>query len=324
MESRVDTLDSQRYAFFPIRFQNLLEYRDQQMNVFWSAKEVDFRGDRNAWDELDENTKQYIKFLLFLFAQLDGIVNENLVENFKKETSFCKECSMFYAIQEAIEWVHNETYSLLIKAFIRDPAEQEKGLNSIMHYPAIAAIADWCFEWMCKEKPLTERIIAFACVEGIIFSSAFAGIYWIKRKNTLHGLTKANEWIARDEAIHTEFAIALYHTLTTTLQREAPLSQKRITAIIKSAVSVTEAFTRNAMQLDLVALSADEMVEYVKCTADRLSAALGFEAIYSAKNPFEWMKVISLPNKTNFFESKVSEYTRQTTLDYEFDLSTPF
>ena len=316
--------DLSELSFYPIQYPELLELRDRQQNVHWTAKIIDYRGDRTAWDTLDHHTREYIKFLLFLFAQLDGIVNENLIRHFKEETSFIKECKYFYAIQEEIETIHNETYSLLIMAFVRDIEEQKRGLNSIAHFPSIRAIADWSFRWMDPSLPLTERIIAFACIEGIIFSSAFAGIYWIKRRNILHGLTIANEYIARDEAIHTEFAIALYHLLTSKINRFPLLSDVRVTEIIRSAVDVTEQFTRHAMGLSLVGLDADEMMQYVHCTADRLASSLGTPSIYQAANPFHWMKVIGLPNKSNFFERKVTVYTKEKTSDFTFDLDTPF
>lgn len=317
--------DLERFAFLPIENPELDSFYQEQKNVMWTAQELDYSNDRNHWDALDADSQHYIKFLLFLFAQLDGIVNENLVENFKKETSvFSKDCSKFYAYQEAIEWSHNETYSLLIKTFIRDPEEQKRGLNSVKHFPAIRKIAVWAKSWMSRDVPLVERIIAFACIEGIIFSSAFAGIYWIKRRNILHGLTKANEWIARDEGIHTRFAVSLYHHITSVWKKEKIVSQERIHEIVKSATETTEEFTRTAMNVHLVGLNADDMVGYVKCTADTLCKSLGCDAIYNVENSFEWMAVISLPNKTNFFESKVSEYAREAEGEFVFDLDAKF
>jgi ribonucleotide reductase beta subunit family protein with ferritin-like domain len=275
---------------------------------------------------LDVDTQTYIKFLLFLFAQLDGIVNENLVENFKEETAkYAKECSMFYAIQEAMEWGHNETYSMLIAAFIRDPEERQRGLNSIANFPSIRKVAEWAYMWMDPRRPLLERVIAFTCIEGVIFSSAFAGIYWIKRRNILHGLTKANEWIARDEAIHTRFGVSLYRHITEIWETEAGKPSETIVHnIIRSAVETCEEFTRDAMNVQLVGLVADDMVLYVKCTADRLSTALGYRPIYYANNPFDWMVVISIPNKSNFFETKVSEYAREGEGEFKFDRGVAF
>lgn len=294
----------------------------------WTLSDLDFATDRADWYRLDENTKEYIKFLLALFAQLDGIVNENLVKNFKEETrELAKECGYFYAYQEAIECTHNETYSNIIKSFVGDPVQQQQCLNSIKHFPAIRKIAEWSAEYMDRTVfSLLERMVAFACVEGIIFSSAFAGIYWIKRKNILHGLTQANEWIARDEGLHTRFAIALYHHMVRIWKTHPPLSIERVHTIIQSAVNVTADFTRTAMRTDLVGLNADDMVKYVQRTADVLCDSLGYDMIYNVQSPFDWMAIISLPNKTNFFESKVSEYAKEATTEegFVFDLNADF
>lgn len=319
-------MDLERFAFLPIENPGLDEIYQDQKNIMWTVSDIDFSNDRSHWDRLDEDTQYYIKFLLSLFAQLDGIVNENLVENFKKETSaFSKDCSKFYAYQEAIEWTHNETYSFLIKTFIRDKEEQKRSLNSIKHFPSIRAIARWAKHWMSSRHPLVERIIAFACIEGVIFSSAFAGIYYIKRRNVLHGLTKANEAIARDEALHTRFAVVLYHHITEIWKKAPPLPEERVHAIINSAVTTTEEFTRTAMNVHLVGINADDMVSYVKCTADVLCESLGYKPLYSCANPFDWMTIISLPNKTNFFESRVSEYAKESgTETFVFDLDADF
>ena len=336
--------DLTRFAFLPIKYEKLKEYYDEQKRVFWTAEEISYKTDRADWDKLgkeDPNAQEYIKFLLYLFAQLDGIVNENLMKNFEEETSFIKEAGFFYAIQKAVEVTHNETYSMLIKSFVRDLDEQLRGLNSIKHFPEIRKIAEWCWKWMDRARPLPERIIAFACIEGIIFSSAFAGIYWIKRRNILAGLTKANEWIARDEGIHTKFAVALYHTIMDIIKHfddlDMPmklaivnirehfleLTSEKVHAIISSAVETTAAFTRGAMRCDLVGLDAERMIQYVQCTADNLATSFGFPAIYNVSNPFDWMVIIGLPNKTNFFEGKVSEYSRPEKSDDIFDLNTP-
>lgn len=311
-----------KYSFLPIRYEGLEHFYQTQKNVFWTPAEIDFSNDRNDWDRLDDSTKIYIKFLLFLFAQLDGIVNENLVNNFKKETSeFCKEIGFFYAIQEAVEVIHNETYSIMIKTFIRDLKEQNEGLNSIEHYPEIKKIAEWAFEWMKPEKPLGERIIAFMCIEGIIFSSAFAGIYWLKRifPGKLNGLIKANEWIARDEGTHVGFGLEMFKTALKQGWIKS-ISQNRVKSIIKSAVEVTEHFTRNAMKVHLVGLTADSMVQYVYSVADYWCNKLIHKKIYNVENPFDWMLTISLVNKSNFFEVKVTEYARQKH-DENFDFN---
>lgn len=312
--------ESQSLAFLPIQNPAIDALYQKLKRTRWTTSEIDFADDRNSWSVQDEDTKRYVKFLLFLFAQLDGLVIENLVENFKKETvKLAKECKAFYAEQESNETTHNETYSFLIKAFISDEVEQSEGLNSINHYPAIRKIAKWSYEWMDRDLPLTKRAIAFCCIEGIIFSSAFAGIYWIKRKNRLLGLCKANEWIARDEGVHTEFGVCLYHHMTAIWKKFASLTTEEVHSIIKSAVAVTEEFTLDAMNCHLVGLDANAMMEYVKCTADVLAVSLGYPVIYGVKNPFEWMKILSVANKTNFFESKVTEYSTAAASDKKWD-----
>lgn len=316
--------DFTKYSYFPIKYPVLEKYYQRQKEMFWTAQEIDYREDRKDWDELDADTAQFIKFILFFFAQADGIVNENLIENFKRETGEYKEARMFYAAQEFIEVGHNETYSMLIEAFIRDPDEKAKAFNAIKYYPSIRKIADWIFKWMRSGQPLIERVIVFACVEGMFFSGAFAGIYWIKRKNILKGLCKANEFIARDEALHTEFAIALYHVITAVDKKYAPLPETRVHEIIGGAMDAAEEFTRDALRVDLIGMNADDMVDYIKCTANRLAESLGYRKLYEVENPFDWMAVIGLPNKSNFFETRVTEYGRQSTADFEFDLDTDF
>jgi ribonucleoside-diphosphate reductase subunit M2 len=330
--SCTEEIDFSKLSFFPITYPILEKYYQKQKNVFWTPQEIDYQSDRENWNKLEAAPKAYIKFILLFFAQADGLINENLIDNFKKETSCYKEAKYFYAAQEFMEVIHNETYSMLIEAFIRDPEEKKLAFNAIQNYPIIRKIADWVMKWMKSDRPLHERVIAFACVEGIMFSSSFAAIYWIKRKNILKGLCKANEFIARDEAIHTEFAIALYHILTDTEKLHhkhgdiiyQPLDTSTVHQIISSATEVAIEFTKEAMKVDMVGLLICDMVSYVKCTADQLSTSLGYEKIYSVENPFDWMTVISLPNKSNFFETKVSEYGKQSTSNFDFDLEVDF
>lgn len=320
-------VDYTKYSYFPIESPLLEEYYQKQKNTFWIAQEIDYSADRYDWEKLDEDTKNFVKFILFFFAQADGIINENLIRNFTEETSVIKEAGKFYTAQQMCEVGHNETYSLLIESLIRDPKEKEMAYNAIHHFPSIGAIKDWMFKWMDRDIPLAERIIAFACVEGILFSSAFCGIYWIKKRNILPALCKANEFIARDEALHTEFGVALYHVFTSLKKICDKVPEHRAHAIIKEAVGVAENFTRSALKVELVGMNADDMIKYVKCTADRLLVSLGFSKYFNEKNPFDWMAVIGLPNKTNFFESRVTEYAREGTQSSdssEFNLDADF
>ena len=314
-----------KYSHFPVKHPKLEEYYQRHKASTWTPQEIDFAEDRIDWEEnLEPGPKRFIKFILCFFAQADGIVNENLADNFIKETSILKEAGKFYKWQAAMEQVHNETYSLLIEAFFRDYEEKKKAFNAIHHYPSIKKIAQWIFKWMDTKRPLAERIIAFACVEGIFFSSAFAAIYWIKKRNILKGLCKANEWIARDEALHTEFAIALYHIMTGVENLFPVLGEEKVHEIIRSATVAAEEFTRNALRVDMIGMNADDMIKYIQCTADTLTVSLGHKKIYSVDNPFDWMAVIGLPNKSNFFETKVTEYSRHTANNFKFDLEVDF
>lgn len=315
-----------KYSYFPIEYECLEKYYQLQKNMFWTAQDIDYKGDRDDWESLDDDTKRFVKFILFFFAQADGIINENLIDNFKKETSKYKEARYFYAAQEFIEVGHNETYSNLIETFIRDPEEKKIAFDAINNFPSIKKISDWMFKWMVQSIPLTQRIIAFACVEGILFSGAFAGVYWIKRKNILEGLTKANEYIARDEALHTEFGVALYHTMTKIDKNSGfePLSKEKVHSIISSATSVAEEFIKDALKVELIGMNSEKLIKYVKCTSNKLSESLGYGKIYDVINPFDWMAIIGLPNKSNFFETRVTEYGKQSKSDFEFDLEIEF
>lgn len=322
--SDVKIIDYSKYCFLPIQYPNLIAYYDLQKQAFWFPSSIHMSTDRKDWLELSEDERKFITFILAFFAQADGLVIENLVTNFQRETSEFKEANAFYAMQNAIETIHNEVYSLLIETLIQDIDERNRAMNAIQNYPSIKTIADWMIKWMDSSRPLLERIIAFACIEGIIFNGAFCAIYWIKKKNKLNGLTKANEWIARDEAIHTMFAVALYYHYTEVIGRFPRLSGKIVHSIVKSVMEVAENFIRKAMCVELIGMDADSMIEYVKCTADHLVSSLGYEKIYDAKNPFDWMIMITLSNKTNFFEDSVSEYSHVQNIDMTFDPNAAF
>lgn len=298
-------------SFFPIEHPVLHDLYTELLRVFWQPTEIDWAGDRDDWDSLDSNTREFLQFFLFFFAQFDGIVNENLFHRFKKETRKYKDAAHFYAIQEANETVHNQVYSLMIETFIRDETIKKRGFNAIQHYPAIKAIADWIEQFMKKTRPLLERVIAFACLEGILFTGAFATIYWIKKRNKLHGLDTANQWIARDELIHYKFASALYYILSLEEDSVIP-SASRVHEIISSAVEVASQFIKTALKVELIGMNADDLIGYVKAVANTLGENLEVGPTYPGQvNPLDWMVVIGLPNKANFFERKPTEYARQ-------------
>jgi len=312
----------ERYAFLPIQNHKLIEFYHSQKNCFWTPQELHLEHDRKQFTSLPPNTQEFIKYVLCFFAQADGIISDNLMHHFQAETSHIKEAAAFYAMQNCMETIHNETYSLLIEALITDPFEKQKAFNAIAHYPCIKMMSDWMIEWMNSDKSLCERVIAVACVEGIFFNGAFCAIYWLKRQNLLPGLCRANELIARDEAIHTNFAVSLYHTLVN-MNLEMNVSQETVHSIIRSAVMCCESFIRDALKVDLIGMKTDDMIQYIQVTADHLIQAFGYDKIYNQSNPFQWMIMIGLQNKTNFFEHTVTTYEKVNETS-EFDLDAEF
>lgn len=313
------------YAFLPIRRPALIKYYYEQRDVYWVPADIDMRSDRQDWDtRCDKDLREFVIGILKFFVPVDGIVNENIFDNFRADTSMYKEARAFYGLQCGIETIHSEMYSLMAETFVRDPKVLEGIYNSISTSPAIKRITDFMFKYMDRDTcTLPERIIAFACIEGILFNSAFAAIYWIKKKNVLRGFCKANEFIARDEAIHTRFATTLYSLVCLRDDQERP-SQTRVHEIVNEAVATNESFIRDILPVEMIGMSSDDLVDYTKCTADALITSLGYDTKYKVSNPFDWMAVISLPNRTNFFEDKVSEYAKHSEGEFSFDLDAAF
>ena len=311
--------DWTKYAYLPIRCPELDKLYQDQKAMFWRPSAIDFSCDRADWGKLNVNEQNFIKMFLAFFAQFDGLVMENLEDNFKKEVGHIKEAVAFYAMQDAVEMIHKETYSIMINAAIRDTREKTEALNAIQTFPALRRIADWVEKWMTRELPLLERLIAFACIEGVLFSGAFCSIYWIKKSNRMEGLCKANEWIARDERLHVEFATRLFHRLIKDSSDKSlpemsrvivdPVSQKRAYEIVRSCVDVSRELIDTALPVELIGINSGDMTKYIMGTADSLLLALEYEKLYNASNPLDWMAIIALPNKTSFFESRVSEYS---------------
>ena len=306
------------YAFFPIIRPQLIKYYDEQKNAHWVPSDIDMRQDRQDFDIQDIDIQESVEGLIAFFAPSDGLVNENIFEYFQKDTSFWKEAKAFYAAQAFMETIHSEMYSMMAQVLIRDPVKLHKILHAERTYPCVERIANFMRKYMDRSLPLADRIIAFACVEGVLFTSAFSYIHWLKKRNILRGFCKANEFIARDEGIHTRFAVALY-LLASHSSKITPATITRAHEIIEEVVNVNEQFIKDIIKVDRVGMSAGELILYTKCTADALSESLGCGKIYYAENPFDWMAIISLPNKTNFFEDKVSEYTQQTEGEFVFD-----
>jgi ribonucleoside-diphosphate reductase subunit M2 len=293
------------FTLFPIKSseQHLYKMYKQSVAVFWTPDEIDFSKDMSDWNKLTENEKHFIGRVLAFFAGSDGIVMENLVTRFQGEVS-SQVVKLFYSFQNAMEGIHSETYSLLIDTYIKDEEEKAKLFNAINTVPCIERKAEWALEWMGSDKSFATRLVGFACVEGIFFSGAFCSIFWLKKRGLLPGLTFSNELISRDEGLHTQFAVSLFHTL------ENKVSVETIHQIIKHAVELEKEFICDALPCSLIGMNSKMMSQYIEFVADRLAVQLGAPKIFGAHNPFDFMDLISLEGKTNFFEKKVSDYSR--------------
>ena len=295
------------YTLFPIKSseEHLYKMYKQAVASFWTPEEIPFAKDTEDWAKLTPEEQHFIKQVLAFFAGSDGIVQENLASRFQREVD-SQVVKLFYSFQNAMEGIHSETYSLLIDTYVKDKQEQAHLFNAIDTIPCIRKKADWALKWIDSQADFAKRLVAFAAVEGIFFSGAFCAIYWLKKRGLMPGLTFSNELISRDEGLHTLFAIALYHTLPQALPAED------IRAIITEAVSIEQEFITKALPCSLIGMNATLMKQYIAFVADRLLVQLGVEKVYKVSNPFDFMELISLEGKTNFFEKKVSEYSRPT------------
>jgi len=292
-----------RFTLFPIKHDDIWKMYKQAEASFWTAEEMDLAKDKNDWDDkLNDNERHFIKNILAFFAGSDGIVGENLLENFSTEIQI-PEVRCFYGFQIAIENIHAEVYSLLIEKFITDKVEKERLFNAITEIPCIKQKADWALKWFSRERTFAERLVAFAVVEGIFFSGSFCAIFWLKKRGLMPGLTFSNELISRDEGMHTDFAILLYSKLNNKLSRD------RIVEIISNAVSIEKKFINDSISCSMIGMNTVLMDQYIEYVADRLVYQLGYEKIYNSENPFDFMQLISMENKTNFFEKRVGEYS---------------
>ena len=300
-------LDEQanRYVIFPIQHEDFWKmYKKAEAN-FWTSEELDLSRDLTDWEKLNDNEQYFIKMVLAFFAASDGIVNENLVERFCNEVQIL-EAKFFYGFQVAMENIHSETYSLLIDTYIKNQAEKTKLFNALDHFPSIKKKADWAIKWINdKDSSFATRVIGFAAVEGIFFSGAFCSIFWLKKRGLMPGLCHSNELISRDEGLHTEFAVLMYHNLV-----EKP-NPEHVQDIIKDAVSIEKEFITESLSCELIGMNKALMSQYIEYIADRLLLTLGLEKVYHSENPFDWMEMISVQGKTNFFEKRVGEYSNK-------------
>ena len=312
--------DDSRYVMFPLQDQDIWKMYKKQVDCFWRAEEIDLSKDMSHWESLTNEEKYFISHILAFFAASDGIVLENLAARFMGEVQL-SEARAFYGFQIAMENIHSETYSLLIDTYIKDREEKMTLFKAIDNFPCIKKKADWAIKWINdKRSSFATRLIAFACIEGIFFSGAFCSIFWLKKRGLMPGLTFSNELISRDEALHTEFAVLLYSKLN------KKVNKTRVMEIIKEAVEIEKEFISEALPCRLIGMNGDLMCQYIEFVADRLSLQLGYDKIYNKSNPFDFMDMISIEGKTNFFEKRVSEYSlaEKTKTEDVFELSDDF
>lgn len=295
--------DKGRFVLFPIKHWDIWEFYKTHEASFWTAEEIDLGQDLKDWAGLNDGERHFISHVLAFFAASDGIVNENLAVNFLSEVQYA-EAKCFYGFQIMMENIHSETYSLLIDTYIKDSGEKDRLLNAIDTIPCVQKKAEWALRWI-ENGSFAERLIAFAAVEGIFFSGSFCSIYWLKKRGLMPGLTFSNELISRDEGLHRDFACMLY---TDHIQHKMP--EDELYRIIKDAVAIEQEFVTDALPVSLIGMNAQLMNQYIEFVADHLLVSLNLKKVYNVTNPFDFMDMISLQGKTNFFEKRVGEYQR--------------
>ena len=291
-----------RFVLFPIQHDDIWQMYKKAEASFWTAEEIDLSQDLKDWENLNDGERHFISHVLAFFAASDGIVNENLAINFMQEVQI-PEARCFYGFQIMMENIHSETYSLLIDTYIKKQSEKDYLFNALETVPCVKKKGEWALRWINSEK-FVERLIAFAAVEGIFFSGSFCSIFWLKKRGLMPGLTFSNELISRDEGLHCDFACLLYSMLNN------KLPESRVQEIIRDAVTIEQEFVTDALPVDLIGMNAKLMSQYIEFVADRLLVALGCRKIYNSTNPFDFMEMISLQGKTNFFEKRVGEYQK--------------
>ena len=312
-----------RFVLFPIEYPEVWEMYKKAVASFWTTEEVDLSKDLDDWEnKLNKDERHFISHVLAFFAASDGIVNENLVQKFSSEVQI-SEARFFYGVQIMIENIHSEMYSLLIDTYIKDKAEKAHLFSAIETIPCIKKKADWALHWMSSNKSFAERLVAFAAVEGIFFSGSFAAIFWLKKRGLMPGLTFSNELISRDEGLHCDFAYLLFKLLKNRPDEDC------ITQIISGAVDIEQEFLTDALPVRLLGMNTQLMCQYIEFVADHLLVQLGYKKHYKVENPFDFMELISLQGKTNFFEKRVSDYQRagvmtKSTDDKKFTLDAEF
>ncbi len=308
--------NANRFVLFPIQHNDIWEFYKKAEASFWTAEEIDLSQDLKDWGNLNDGERHFISHVLAFFAASDGIVNENLAEHFVAEVQYT-EAKFFYGFQIAMENIHSETYSLLIDTYVKDPVEKDKLFNAVETMDCVKKKADWALRWI-DEGNFQERLIAFAAVEGIFFSGSFCSIFWLKKRGLMPGLSFSNELISRDEGLHCDFACLLYNNHVNN-----QLPKETVMEIIKDAVAIEKEFVTDALPVNLIGMNADLMCQYIEFVADRLLNELTGEKIYNSSNPFDFMEMISLQGKTNFFEKRVGDYQKAGVMKSGGDESAP-
>ncbi|RTE55533.1 ribonucleoside-diphosphate reductase [Arenibacter aquaticus] len=302
-----------RFVIFPIKHHDLWDWYKKCEASFWTAEEIDLHTDLNDWNnKLNSDERYFIKHILAFFAASDGIVNENLAENFVSEVQYA-EAKFFYGFQIMMENIHSETYSLLIDTYVKDEKEKDLLFNAIENFPAIKKKAEWALKWI-ESPSFAERLIAFAAVEGIFFSGAFCSIFWLKKRGLMPGLTFSNELISRDEGMHCDYAVHLHNNH---LVNKVP--KARITEILVDALNIEREFITESLPASLIGMNSKLMTQYLEFVTDRLLVELECDKVYNSTNPFDFMDMISLQGKTNFFEKRVAEYQKAGVMNKDKD-----
>ncbi|WP_394991286.1 ribonucleotide-diphosphate reductase subunit beta [Emticicia sp.] len=306
--------DKTRFVLFPIEHDDIWQFYKKHEASFWTAEEIDLSPDLQDWKNLNDGERHFISHVLAFFAASDGIVNENLAVNFISRIQYA-EAKCFYGFQIMMENIHSETYSLLIDTYIKDPVERDKMLNAVDHIPCVKKKADWALKWIDNGN-FIDRLLAFAVVEGIFFSGSFCSIFWMKKRGLMPGLTFSNELISRDEGLHRDFACLLY---TQHIQNKYPAD--KIYGLVRDAVDIEKEFVTDALPVSLIGMNAELMCQYIEFVADHLLESLGLDKTYNAVNPFDFMDMISLQGKTNFFEKRVGEYQKSGVMSQKSDMA---
>lgn len=313
--------DKSRFVIFPIKHNDIWEYYKKAEASFWTAEEIDLSQDMKDWEKLNAGEKHFVSHILAFFAASDGIVNENLAENFVSEVQYA-EAKFFYGFQIMMENIHSETYSLLIDTYIKDAAERNHLFNALDTVDCVKKKGEWALKWI-ESDSFVERLLAFAAVEGIFFSGSFCSLFWLKKRGLMPGLTFSNELISRDEGLHCDFACHIYNEHIVN-----KLPQERVHEIILDAVAIEQEFVMDALPVDLIGMNSKLMAKYIEFVADRLLVSLGCDKYYNTSNPFDFMEMISLQGKTNFFEKRVAEYQKAGVMqqkdDQKFSLDEDF